>query len=658
MCKHTIDREGFASASSKGDNSVALVNQVSVKALSLDTDEDVVKVSKKELIERQKSDEVIGPVYTAVAAGERPKKTDWKELSWKSKVLMKSLNKLSLVDGVLRRKTVKYTQIVLPAEYHQMVFVQLHERMGHLGHERTVELCQQRFYWPHMSADVKDYIQKKCRCVANKAPNVAERAPLVPIEATHPFQMVSIDYLKLDPCKGKYEYVLMVTDHYTRFCQMYGTRKKSSKAAAEKIFNEFILQFGYPEKLHHDLGPEFNSKLFAELHRLTGIRPSNTTPYHPAGDGQVERLNRTVINMLKTLPDKAKKDWKSHLPKLAFAYNSTVHKSTGYSPFYLLFGRQSTLPIDLAFQEMEVGQGVDRKTHKQFVEEWHRAMEDAKKLASLKMEKAADYNKKVYDRRAKAVELVVGDQVLMKNVREKGGTGKLRSFWEEALFQVIEKRDNIPVYKIQNLKNSSDVRQIHRNLLMKCNDLPVDVFDEEDSTEKKKKNPLPNPVRRKKARKSGNTPVSSKENQTETHDQDSDESDNEMLVIHQSVLPQDAPEVVNLEDGDEEGTHELRLPGVVDDNISAGLENSQLDYSDASAEHSEHEEEESFVEVGTSGDTNNDTVIDAEPEDSDEESSEDSSSDSELPQRVLRQDRIPTRVFTYDKDGNPVWEER
>ena len=132
----------------------------------------------------------------------------------------------------------------------------------------------------------------------------------------------------------------------------------------------------------------------------------------------------------------------------SLVYNSTVHKSTGYSPFYLLFGRQSTLPIDLAFQEMEVGQGVDRVTHKQFVEEWHRAMEDAKKLATSKMEKAADYNKVVYDKKAKAVELVVGDQVLMKNVRERGGTGKLKSFWEETLFQVIEKRDGIPVYKI------------------------------------------------------------------------------------------------------------------------------------------------------------------------------------------------------------------
>ena len=668
LCKHTIDREGFASAWSKGDGGVALVNNVSVQALSLDTGEDVVKVSKKELKERQIGDEVIGPVYKAVVSGERPKKEDWKELSWKSKVLMKSLNKLLLVDGILMRKTVKYTQIVLPADYHQMVFEQLHERMGHLGHERTVELCQQRFYWPHLSADVKDYIQKKCRCVANKAPNVQERAPLVPIEATHPFQMVSIDYLKLDPCKGKFEYVLMVTDHYTRFCQMYATRNKSSKSAAEKIFNEFILQFGYPEKLHHDMGPEFNSKLFAELHRLTGIRPSNTTPYHPAGDGQVERLNRTVVNMLKALPEKAKKDWKSHLPKLAFAYNSTVHKSTGYSPFYLLFGRQSTLPIDLAFQEMEVGQGVDRKTHKQFVEEWHRAMEDAKNLAKLKMEKAADYNKKAYDRKAKAVELVVGDQVLMKNVREKGGTGKLKSFWEETLFQVIEKRENIPVYKIQNLKNSSDVRQIHRNLLMKCNDLPVDVFETEKqhsrgmeaATENKSqklnqgglKAATKNKCRLKTARERQCKKIPEMLLLSEAQSQDdylveSDESDDQILAIHQRLVPQD---VTGIDPAQET---EAILDGVYDEG-----EDEQLDDLDTTAERSLLEAQESSVVSDAEVDDVDDVQVAADPYETDDEDSE-SSSDSESPRRpASARERKPTRVLTYDEKGNAVWQNR
>ena len=699
QCKHTIDREGFASTWQKGEGGAALVNSVSVDKLTLGADKEVKMVPKEELRRRQKEDEVIGPVYKAVAAGMKPMKNDWKELSWKSKVLMKNFKKLSLVDGILMRKTVKYMQIVLPVDYHQMVFVQLHERMGHLGHERVLELSQQRFYWPHMSADLKHYIQKKCRCVANKAPNVQERAPLVPIEATHPFQMVSIDYLHLDPCKGKYEYVLMVTDHYTRFCQMYATRNKSSKSAAEKIFNEFILQFGFPEKLHHDQGGEFNSKLFAELHRLTGIRPSNTTPYHPAGDGQVERLNRTLVNMLKALPEKAKKDWKSYLPKLAFAYNSTVHKSTGYSPFYLLFGRQSTLPIDLAFQEMELGQGVDRKTHKQFVEEWHGAMEEAKRLAKSKMDKTAEYNKKAYDKKAKAVELVVGDKVLMKNVRERGGTQKMKSFWEETLFKVIAKRENIPVYRIQSVKNNSDVRLIHRNLLMKCNELPSDVFDE-DLLKVKKDSVKKKAPGRKRPKVGDGKPmmVTSEGDDPPVQNDISDDSDDDIVAVHRRLPPSDSQGTVFLEETAPVVEEERRAEPETEDADEGEMVKNQTEMEDTTPERHDHDEEansevdgagdvgetntddhdeESNSEADVAGDVGEtdtddheeeanseaDVAGDVEETDTDDDHTDadesDQSSDDDPPLRsVGMRDRKPSKVFTFDDDGNAVWEDR
>ena len=147
---------------------------------------------------------------------------------------------------------------------------------------------------------------------------MVEKAKLVPIEATYPFEMVSIDFVQLDRCKGGYHYCLVVIDHFTRYCQIYPTRNKSSKAAAEKLINEFIIHYGCPVRIHHDKGPEFNSEMWAELHRFMNIKSSNTTPYHPMGNGQVERANRTILNMLKSLPNSAKKDWKKFVPKLAF----------------------------------------------------------------------------------------------------------------------------------------------------------------------------------------------------------------------------------------------------------------------------------------------------------------------------------------------------
>ena len=456
----------------------AMVNQVSVNQVVMGPESPVSFVSSKELIAKQKEDVAVGPVYQIVSSGRRPSRKEWAQLSKETKRWVKNFNKLSISEsGVLIRKTVRYRQLVLPQQFHNLVYVELHEQMGHLGAEKVIELAQQRFYWPGMATDITNYIQKRCRCIANKKPNVKERAPLVPMIAQYPFEMVAIDYMKLDKCKGGFEYAMVVTDHFTRFCQIYATKSKSSKAAADKLFNQYIMQFGWPTKIHSDRGGEFTSKMFEELHRLTGIVPSKTTPWHPQGNGKAERFNRTVCNMLKTLSESAKKDWKSYLPKLAFAYNCTVNKTTKFSPFQLMFGREGKLPIDFMFEDG----GDDRselrnRSHEQFVKDWGKSMEEACRVAKENMGKAAGWNKRSYDKKAKAAEIVVGDKVLMQNCREKGGTGKLRSYWEENVFEVVEKKSELPVYKIRNINKKKDERVVHRNLLMLCNELPADVF--------------------------------------------------------------------------------------------------------------------------------------------------------------------------------------
>ena len=496
MCTESVEPSSVAAVmvnakNMKNDDGVVLQCRIEASVCELhDSSEDVLQVSKEELIEEQKKDPVVGPVRQCVINQSKPKRAGWDEMCWDSKILMKSFGKLKMVDGLLVRQTAKAQQVVLPSKFHHIVYVELHEKMAHVGVEKVLDLAQQRFYWPRMSKDIEHYIQRKCRCIVTKQPNQADRAPLVPIKATRPFQMIELDFLEIDKdkqCKGGFRYALVLVDHFTRFCQMYATRAKSSQAAAAKMWNEFIPRFGFPERIHHDQGPEFNSLLWKELHRYSGVTASNTTPYHPMGDGMVERLNQTALNMLKAIPEREKKRWKDHLPKLAFAYNSTVNKTTGYSPFFLMFGRNSSLPIDRMFGlDSTTTTNIKRKSHSQFVKEWKGKMEEAFRLANENIEKAANYNKQNYDKKVRGTELKVGDQVLVRNMREKTGARKLRSHWERCVFEVVAKKPDLPVYIIQNVNKEKDRRTVHRNMLMECNDLPRTVFEEGQEVKKVK----------------------------------------------------------------------------------------------------------------------------------------------------------------------------
>ena len=115
---------------------------------------------------------------------------------------------------------------------------------------------------------------------------------------------------------------------------------------ARAVYGEWIARYGVPERIHSNLGVQFDSALFQELCIAFGIEKSRTTPYRPQANGKCERFNRTLITMLRRAVASRPYDWEPLFPTVLQAYRSTVSESTGFTPHRLVFGREMCLPID------------------------------------------------------------------------------------------------------------------------------------------------------------------------------------------------------------------------------------------------------------------------------------------------------------------------
>ena len=242
------------------------------------------------------------------------------------------------------------------------------------------------------------------------------------ISTSGPLEIISMDFLHLDKSSGGYQYLLVLTDLFTKFSQVYVTRNKEGKTAAERFYNDLILKFGLPGKILHYQGKEFDNNLFKHLAKFCNIKRIRTSPYHPQTNGQTERMNQTIINMLKTA-ERNKSNWKDHIQKLVHAYNCTAHSYTGYSPYYLLFGRTPILPIDLIIPSPPVADH-EQTTHLSYVE-WKEQMTQAYEIANRQsMRRKSKDVERHNAKRLRASILFPRERVLVRNMSERGGTRK------------------------------------------------------------------------------------------------------------------------------------------------------------------------------------------------------------------------------------------
>ena len=312
--------------------------------------------------------------------------------------------------------------------------------------------------------DVASYINSCQRCIRRKSQSHV--APLHNIEAIQPLELVHLDYLQIEPCKGNIEKVLIVTGHFTRYAQAYPSKTQTVLATVKLLWNNFVVHYGFPTKFISDQGLNFESKLTANLCQVAGVQKLRTSPYHPQTNGQCDWFNSTLLNMLDALTPEQKKDWKTYVPAMVHAYNCTRNAATGFSPDYLLFGRKPRLPKDVEFGLKRGNQQVP-PSKSTYVTQLRRRLKFAHKKAKQVASRQKARHKGLYDKRCKGAELEIGDLVLVRKTAWKG-EHKRQDRWESDEYQVIgQPSPGIPVYKVDSVAGGR-TRVLHRNLLLPC----------------------------------------------------------------------------------------------------------------------------------------------------------------------------------------------
>ena len=518
LCTKRVERDAFAAIVAGAKIQSCGMESWRAKVATLSTnwwkDDNVSSDENKnyiaEVIKNQQEDENVKEMIRIIKNNEEVQfsKADSRELH-KLKLEYKRL----LVDeqGMLVRKNSeergrkhdgeKNHQIVLPKSMRNMIYKYLHVDMGHLGTERVAELARKRVFWPGMLQDIDEFIHKKCLCLLQKKPPRLMKAPLQNIVTSMPMELVSIDYVKLEQGSGGYKYILVIVDHFTKYSQAYPTRNKMSITATKHLYNDFVLRFGFPGRIMSEQGGEFTSNVIEQMHKLAGVKSSRTTPYHPQCNGICECMNRTLLQMLRSLAETQKQQWPTAVNKMIHAYNSTKHSSTGFSPFFLLFGREPRLAIDLLLgrDDNKIDPNYDK-----FVEKWKDQMEQAYQIARANSRKSQELNKDRWNKKPLLATLQCGDRVLLQNT-ETGGPGKLRSFWSPKIWRVVKKKgDQEVVYQIEAEKGKQR-KTVHRNMLLPIDDdfgiIPEDIALELDERETKKLNGSRRSVRQSRKKK-------------------------------------------------------------------------------------------------------------------------------------------------------------
>ena len=248
-------------------------------------------------------------------------------------------------------------------------------------------------------------------CEAIKPPGKPAKAPMGLMPTGAPMDRLGTDILgPLPETPRGNKYILVVTDYFSKWVEVFAVPDQTAVTCAEKILNEVVARFGTPLSLHSDQGRNYESVLFAELCQLLEIRKTRTSPGNPRCNGLTERFNCTLVRMIKAYLKGEQNEWDRNLGCLAGAYRATMHDNTGMTPNLLMLGREVRLPSKIMYRDHKVD-NVDNTTYVDYVNQLREKMRHVHEVAQKYLKTAAQKHKESYDVKLVIVRYEPGDLV-------------------------------------------------------------------------------------------------------------------------------------------------------------------------------------------------------------------------------------------------------
>jgi hypothetical protein len=321
-----------------------------------------------------------------------------------------------------------------------------HEAYGHAGYKTMLKLLIPRAWWPSLRLDIKQWLSTCPSCQVNSRRTRAHQDEMHPLKVPTAFDRWHLDFLDLPTTIKNNRWLLVGVDYATNWPVARAVPVASKEAVADFIYEEIVMNFGVPSEIVTDRGANFTSELVKEYLKRVGTNHKLTSAYHPRTNAKAERFNGVIKQMLRKYTNGALHRWDDFVKAALFACRVRIHSTTGFSPFYLTYGREPRIPGDTLQPYIDANTFKDPRTVADFTAREFSQLGQHRAAAEFKLKAMAEKDKQKWDATVKKLSFETGDMVMLTH---EGRFGLEPRF--KGPFIVVEAFHDYGTYKLQTL---------------------------------------------------------------------------------------------------------------------------------------------------------------------------------------------------------------